>query len=260
MSLSASSRLAACGLAALAFAAIGTRAADAPAPLVTRIIDGDTIGLADGRIVRLAGVMAPKSSPGGAPLPSDAYATAAMRVLARLVENRTVRLAPTGAGVDRHGRVLAHVFGGDDRWLQAELVRRGAVRVDTLPDGRERARELLRLEAEARVARRGLWASRVFAVREADETRRYIGRFELVEGRVLAASSVAGRVYLNFGTDWRSDFTVAVPRENRPIFSAGGLDPRTLKGKMIRVRGWIQWRDGPLIEAIHPEQIEVLDP
>ncbi|HJS30862.1 MAG TPA: thermonuclease family protein [Alphaproteobacteria bacterium] len=252
---SASFSLAACGLVALAFAANAACPAEAPAPLVAQVIDGDTLDLADGRTVRLAGIMAPKT-----PQASPTFADAATRALARLIEGQPLRLAPTGAGIDRHGRLLAHVFDREGRWLQAELVRRGAVRVDTLPDGRERAGELLRFEAEARIARRGLWASNAFAVRDPDAARRYVDRFELVEGRVLKASTVAGRVYLNFGADWRSDFTVAVPRENRPSFSGAGLDLRALQGKMIRVRGWIQWRDGPLIEAIHPEQIEVLDP
>jgi endonuclease YncB( thermonuclease family) len=246
--------LAAISLVALAFVADFACAAEAQGLRAAQIIDGDTIGLSDGRVVRLAGIMAPK--PPWAPEP---LATAATRILARLVGERTLGLAPTGAGIDRHGRVLAHVFDRDGSWLQAELVRRGAVRVDTLPDGRERAGELLRLEAEARAARRGVWASRAFAVRDPETARRYLDRFELVEGRVLKASTVAGRVYLNFGPDWRDDFTVAVPRENRPTFSAAGLDLRALQGKIIRVRGWIQWRDGPLIEAIHPEQIEVLE-
>jgi hypothetical protein len=26
------------------------------------------------------------------------------------------------------------------------------------------------------------------------------------------------------------------------------------------VRGWLRWLNGPMIEATHPEQIEVLDP
>jgi len=31
------------------------------------------------------------------------------------------------------------------------------------------------------------------------------------------------------------------------------------QGKTIRVRGWIKKFNGPLIEASHPEQIEILE-
>ena len=39
------------------------------------------------------------------------------------------------------------------------------------------------------------------------------GRFELVEGEVLNADEVRGRGYLNFGRDWRQDFTASFAPE-----------------------------------------------
>ena len=33
---------------------------------------------------------------------------------------------------------------------------------------------------------------------------------------------------------------------------------RALEGRISRVRGWIKWWNGPMIELTHPEQIEVL--
>jgi hypothetical protein len=68
-----------------------------------------------------------------------------------------------------------------------------------------------------------------------------------------------GRLYLNFGPDWRTDFTLAVPREAKALFKRSALDPAALAGRMIRVRGWIRVQNGPLIEAATPEQIELLD-
>ena len=34
---------------------------------------------------------------------------------------------------------------------------------------------------------------------------------------------------------------------------------KSLIGKKIRVRGWLEKRGGPMIEATHPEQLEFLD-
>jgi len=75
---------------------------------------------------------------------------------------------------------------------------------------------------------------------------------------VLKAADVRGTVYLNFGADWRSDFTVALRRDALKTFAAAGVDPLGYAGRLIRVRGWLTSYNGPMIEATHPEQIEVL--
>jgi micrococcal nuclease len=41
-------------------------------------------------------------------------------------------------------------------------------------------------------------------------------------------------------------------------FTAAGIDLTVRAGKRLRVRGWVMWRNGPMIEATHPEQIELL--
>jgi micrococcal nuclease len=74
----------------------------------------------------------------------------------------------------------------------------------------------------------------------------------------VAVGQGAGRIYLNFAEDWRRDFTVSVARKDVDAFTAAGIDLKELAGKTIRVRGWLQWRNGPMIEATHPEQIELV--
>ena len=65
--------------------------------------------------------------------------------------------------------------------------------------------------------------------------------------------------YLNFGADGRSDFTVSVTPRDRRRFADGPVKLVDIKGRLVRVRGWLGWRNGPIIEATHPEQIEVLE-
>ncbi len=84
--------------------------------------------------------------------------------------------------------------------------------------------------------------------------------FQIVEGRVEAIAEVRGAVYLNFGSDWRDDFTAGVVRGRKAAKVANpAFDASALKGKRVRVRGWIERRNGPFIEIVHPGQIEVLD-
>ncbi|MDH5799092.1 MAG: hypothetical protein OEZ19_11040, partial [Paracoccaceae bacterium] len=79
------------------------------------------------------------------------------------------------------------------------------------------------------------------------------------EGRVLDAADVRGTIYLNFGADWRSDFTVKITSRSRKLFEAEGFDFPAMENRTIRVRGWLDEMNGPMIEATHPEQIELLE-
>jgi len=45
---------------------------------------------------------------------------------------------------------------------------------------------------------------------------------------------------------------------SRRAFAASGIDLKGLAGKHVRVRGWIEWRNGPMVAATHPEQLELL--
>ncbi len=71
--------------------------------------------------------------------------------------------------------------------------------------------------------------------------------------------SRGGWYYINFTADWRSDFTIVVAARARRLFRVAGLDLAGLEGRRIRVRGWVKSYNGPMIEATHPEQIEVID-
>ena len=229
---------------------------------VAAVLDGDTLELDDGRQVRLAGIEAAKPprnavSGDGRRWPLAEAATAA---LGELALGRVV--TPRGDVVqDRHGRLVAHLLRDDGLWLQVELLARGHARVHTRPDARAFAREMLATEDGARSAQRGLWRTRVYAMRGTDPD--LLGRdrdsFQIVEGRVLHVSKTGGEAYLDFGEDWRTDTTVHIGRAAMRDFTRAGIDPLSYEGRRIRVRGWIGLRSGPMIELSHPEQIERLD-
>jgi endonuclease YncB( thermonuclease family) len=235
-------------------------AAGAPGTVV-EVTDGDTVVLNDGRIMRLVGIQAPKLPLGRPGFPSWPLAPEARRALEALAINRRVTPHFGGARRDRHGRVLAHLARDDGIWLQGEMLALGLARVYTFEDNRAATREMYALERGARAAGRGIWSLASYRIRSAEEAGRYIGGFELVEGRILDVAVVRGRGYLNFGRDWRTDFTVVVPRRAGAIFHpVFGRKMEKLQGKRIRVRGWLRRYNGPMIESTHPEQIEVLEP
>lgn len=230
---------------------------------VTAVLDGDTLELEDGRRVRLAGIEAARPPRNATPGDGRIWplAEAAAAALADLALDRRVTLHGP-APVERHGRLLAHLVREDGLWLQSALLVRGLARVHTRPDARAYAAELLAGEEAARNAGRGLWRSRVYAVRDAadaDGLSRDRDSFQLVEGVVLAVSKSGGESWLDFGTDWRSDVTVHIGRAAMREVTRAGIDPLSYEGRRVRVRGWITLRNGPMIEITHPEQIERLE-
>ena len=234
---------------------------------VASVVDDDTvvlkIALKGAITIRLVGIQAPKLPLGRKNFPAWPLGEASKTMLESLVMGKTLGLSFGGTEKDRHGRLLAHLHvngGGPNsgRWVQGEMLKAGMARVYSFADNRARVAEMLALEKTARDARRGIWGLRYYAVRRPEELAALIGTFQLVRGRVLKAARVKGRVYLNFGDDWRQDFTVTVDSRARRMFKKAGVDPLAFKGREVRVRGWLKKWNGPMIDATHPEQIEVL--
>lgn len=237
-----------------------------PAVLVANVIDGDTVVLETPVMgaaqVRLVGIQAPKLPLGRKNFPVWPLAAEAKSLLAALVDGQTLTLSFGGAEKDRHGRLLAHLNRPDGTWVQGVMLKRGMARVYSFPDNRAAVAAMLALEIDARKARRGIWGLRYYAVRGPDNLRelsRLAGTFQLIEGRITAAARIKGRVYLNFGENWRKDFTITIQGKAGRLFRKLGVDPLDLEGRRVRVRGWLKLFNGPMIEASHPEQIEVVE-
>ena len=223
---------------------------------VDGVRDGATLMLSDGATLRLTGILPPRASdgPGAERIASQAKAYLEARAL-----GKEILLFDDLAPRDRYGRRLAHAFIADGQWLQGALVSAGLARVQTFADNHAPADLLLARERAARAARLGLWALPLYQVGSAETIRDATTGFRLVEGRVATVATVRGTTYLNFGADWRTDFTVSLDAEARKAFKAARLDPKSLEGRKVRVRGWVIRRNGPMIRVTHPAEIEVLD-
>ncbi len=235
-----------------------------PGGVVTAVTDGDTVILDDGRVVRMIGTQAPKLPLDRPDFPTWPLAPEAKAALEAIALNQPVRLGFGGEAVDRYGRVLAHVFvttPEGEIWAQQAMVAKGLARVYSFPDNRACLDLLFAAEGRARLAGLGIWADPYYSTRAANAPGDLLaraGHYELVEGRVLLAEQSGGRVYLNFGRFWKEDFTAVIEAPALRLFAEAGMDPLVLENALVRIRGWVDDRDGPRIEVTHPEQIEVL--
>jgi len=219
---------------------------------VAEVIDGRSFRLEDGREIRLAGIE---------PALPEKFAAERARTLGTLLAGRNVRLHADDDTPDRYGRQHAFVWRlPDETLVQQELLAQGEALVSPALSDRECAAALLAAEATAREAKRGIWTDPM-AIKNTESPGGIlagIGRFTLVEGKVLSVRQAGATTYLNFGRNWTRDFAVTIPRRALANLAATGLEPKALENKRIRVRGFVEARTGPRIEVLQAGQIELI--
>jgi endonuclease YncB( thermonuclease family) len=227
---------------------------------VTEIIDARSFRLADGRDVILAGIE---------PAASSDSKTIQIAALSAIIAGHDVTLSGNDDMPDRYGRQPAFVFvdsseipvqGSSQASVQAQLLAQGAALVAATVTDKDCAAALAAAEATARDAKRGIWADPTVIknTESPGDILSGIGRFMLVEGKVLSVRQAGATTYLNFGRNWTRDFAVTIPKRMIPVFEGAGIVLKSLENRRIRVRGWIEARGGPRIEALRVGQIELL--
>lgn len=186
------------GLSLACLALTGCRETDPLAELldgergrVVRIIDGDALVLDTGQSIRLIGIEAParpyKDREG------DPFHEESKRMLEDIALGRTVQVKYAGLTRDRYDRALAHIQTTDELgppyWVNQEMIRRGGARVRVYPDTAIANAPLLIDEADARAAKRGLWALTAYTPPSAAHLPPDFSRFQLVHGALDARIS-----------------------------------------------------------------------
>ena len=78
-----------------------------------------------------------------------------------------------------------------------------------------------------------------------------LGKFALVKGRITRIYAAKEATYLNFGNDWKSDFSVTIPKRMLRNITLPSV------GDTVRVRGIVHAENGPMITLTHPSQLEL---
>ena len=226
---------------------------------VQQVVDPYTLLLEDGRLVHLVGLNFPDYNPHE---PGEISVTG-LRILRDMLEGREVNLFQTEkknfGRINRMGHDIAQVERRDDNvWIQGSMVYLGLASVRTTKHNSEMADQLYKLENAARFKKLGLWAVNNFDVITPEDTADNLESFRIVEGKIVTATLKKNWIYLNFGNDWRTDFTVAISPSDRRAFSEASLDPLEWSGKTVRVRGWIVNYNGPYMEINHVQAIELI--
>lgn len=174
-------------------------------------------------------------------------------------------LVAAGSARDRWDRLPARVAlaGSAGRLDVAHgLLESGLALVDPATADGACLPEALALEATARERGLGLWAEdryKPVPVGNVARLQERIGQFTLVEGRIRSVGERRQQTYLNFGTNWATDFTITVPKPVWSRLQERGWGRAALEGRRIRARGVLEERQGPALAITVPEAVEVLD-
>lgn len=228
---------------------------------IDKIVDALTILLKDGTIVRLASMDIPDFHIWeNAPISDEA-----LKLLQEKLPERTevmlyqTRNAKKGR-VNRLNHQLAHVVTKKDKlWIQGLLLNHGLARVYTIPSNTDMLEQMYRVEQDARKNKRGLWNEKSeYLALTPEQANNHIGDFVIVEGTVKKTASIRNTIYLNFGKDWKTDFTIMLTPTLRKKFAHKGINVLSLAGQSVRVRGWLREYNGALIELKDSAHLQLL--
>ncbi|WP_407123125.1 thermonuclease family protein [Bradyrhizobium sp. STM 3561] len=213
---------------------------------VAAIVDARSVRLDDGREIRLTGI--------------EQTATT-KQALTSLLSGRDVTLRSADDTPDRYGRQGALVFiGENDTSVQAMLLAQGDAVVSAEIVDKDCATALMASEAAARRQKMGSWAdpSAIKNAESPDDILAEIGRFTVVEGKVLSVRQAGATTYLNFGRNWTRGFAVTISKRTLAAFESAGIALKSLENRRIRVRGWVEGNTGPRIDVRLVGQVELL--
>jgi len=216
---------------------------------VSKVIDGDTIAVGGDERVRYLGVDAPEIG--------EPFYEQAKGFQERVVLGSRVRIVPCKEEAqDSYGRTLAFVHKGNVD-VGEQLLRQGLARTLFVgPCGRAVAKAYQKVEREAFREARGIWSVQDPRRIRHDEAARYIGLLMSVTGRVAQVHEGPRAFHLNFGQDYRTDFTAVIFRKELSRLIKEGLYPVTeYEGKSVEVTGILKEYNGPEIIVESADQL-----
>jgi len=218
--------------------------------VVTRVHDGDTVTLADGRRVRLIGLDTPEMNYGsGRPEPLADEARQALESL--LGGDRRLILQYGRERTDRYDRLLAHAFLPDGRSVTALLLERGLATALVMPPNLWNLDCYAAAERRARGRKLGVWTLPAYTALDADRaTAPGKGGYRVVTGRVTRVQRNRGGVWLRLG----QAVSLRIAPESEDTFAGCRLE--ALEGQRLLARGWLQGKRHGVLQLRHPVQLE----
>lgn len=186
----------------------------------------------------------------------------ALDEVTRALLNRKVTIYSKTANrtIDRYRIPLSHIVRDDGVWIQEHLISKGLAWATITGTNRRMLKSLLLTEEKARAARKGFWATPMYEVKTPTTLNGCVNSYQIIEGKVLYASRKRGTLFFNFSKDWKTDFTIELPRKYFYRFTSYDepFNAKKWLNRVVRVRGLVKEENGPMITLKYPEQIKII--
>ena len=120
-----------------------------------RVVDGDTLLLANDKRVRLIGVNTPETVKPNSPV--EAYGKEASEYTKKMLTGKTVYLEKDAGDTDKYGRLLRYVYMDDGKMFNEVLVQEGYAQVMTIQPNVKYQERFVEAQRQARESKKGLW-------------------------------------------------------------------------------------------------------
>lgn len=225
--------------------------------IVTHVVDGDTVRLANGETIRYIGIDTPEVN--------DPFYREARDRNRALVHNKRVKAVICRSQPrDRYSRLLAWV------WVEGSMVNKALLKegfASTMmipPCGLETKSEFEVAENEARSKRLGIWSMKVLPPKAQRPPGRvygperigaHVGEYAAVKGTVLSVKKGASATFLNFGPP-KKGFTAVIFAKSYAGFKRRSIDPASYAGRSVEITGEVSLYKGrPQMIVSSPDQI-----
>ncbi|MDH5483707.1 MAG: thermonuclease family protein [Gammaproteobacteria bacterium] len=217
---------------------------------VSKVHDGDTLRLDDGRKVRLIGIDTPelaRRNQAEQPLAAEART-----VLKQLVQDAggNIKLQFGAERADRYQRTLAHIYLPDGRNVQAILIARGLATAYTTPPNSRLGACYRALEDQAIASRTGIWALKDYQLKSVPELTRDDDGFRRIQGTVT-------RQYTGKKGEWLIiDDKLRIHIAQKDIIHFKDIRLPELIGRPVQLHGWLHPRKTDFFMALrHPSAL-----
>ena len=210
--------------------------------IVSKIIDGDTLHLNDGRKIRLIGINTPELGRRGKA--SQPFARKAYHALSNLLKNsKKIGLSYDKDKKDPYKRLLAYITLTDGRSVERILLSKGLAHSIVVPPNDSRINCYRKTEKNARDASLGLWQLLENQWIKAGRLSAKSKGLRYVSGTVSAYSESKKSIYLKLN----SKLSIRIAKKDRKYFS--NISFNKLIGRHLQVRGWVSTYRGR--QSIH---------
>ena len=117
---------------------------------VASVMDGDTVKLTNGKIVRYIGVNAPEIKA------KDCFGNEAKSINAKLVKGKKIKLVSDKSNTDKYGRLLRYVYAGNS-FINDYLIKNGYATEFTVSPDNKYSKQFKQSQKEAKTNKNGLW-------------------------------------------------------------------------------------------------------